>query len=278
MRGWGGVVVAGASPAHPTPPRSSSLPLPRTGDLKNIKGVVDSVAEDGRIMMVVQDEALPNFKDAIGFQPRELVKYFDVSAPPPPPPWPLADCPPWLAACCRRCCSCCCCRWGGIADCLPACLPANGAGAVAAPLSPAVRRARQGGARPARGRDGAGGEGGGRHLLRFHRRHARGAASLLPGPGIGGGGGFQRRLVSRGEGGWWWVGGWVGGWVGTMGARREGEPVGAAGRAGGAGACTRSARRALRPTSLPPPAPSRFAGWGATICTTSWCWMLPQSA
>ena len=124
MRGWGGVVVAGASPAHPTPPRSSSLPLPRTGDLKNIKGVVDSVAEDGRIMMVVQDEALPNFKDAIGFQPRELVKYFDVSAPPPPPLGPLLTAPPgWLHAAAAAAPAAAAAGVGLRTACPPACLP-----------------------------------------------------------------------------------------------------------------------------------------------------------
>ncbi|PRW59844.1 transcription elongation factor SPT5-like protein 1 [Chlorella sorokiniana] len=47
------------------------------GDLKNIKGVVQHIAEDGGIMVQPQDESLGDFKDVIRFEPRELSKYFE---------------------------------------------------------------------------------------------------------------------------------------------------------------------------------------------------------
>lgn len=46
------------------------------GDLKDIKGKVQLVTEDGQIMVSITDELLDNFTEAIGFAPRELVKYF----------------------------------------------------------------------------------------------------------------------------------------------------------------------------------------------------------
>ncbi|KAL4420140.1 hypothetical protein ABPG77_010356 [Micractinium sp. CCAP 211/92] len=47
------------------------------GDLKNIKGLVQHIAEDGGVMVLPQDAALPGFNEVIRFEPRELVKFFE---------------------------------------------------------------------------------------------------------------------------------------------------------------------------------------------------------
>lgn len=49
----------------------------REGDLQGILGRVELVTEDGQIMVLPTDEALADFKDAIGFAPSELSKWFD---------------------------------------------------------------------------------------------------------------------------------------------------------------------------------------------------------
>ena len=36
------------------------------------------IGEDGGVMVMPQDEALPDFSTAIRFEPRELAKYFEV--------------------------------------------------------------------------------------------------------------------------------------------------------------------------------------------------------
>lgn len=46
------------------------------GDLKDIQGVVEVVTEDGQVMVRPTDESLEGFKEAIGFAPRELSKFF----------------------------------------------------------------------------------------------------------------------------------------------------------------------------------------------------------
>lgn len=63
------------------------------GDLKNIKGLVQHISEDGGVMVLPQDAALPGFNEVIRFEPRELVKFFEVGqaaptggAGSPPPP------------------------------------------------------------------------------------------------------------------------------------------------------------------------------------------------
>ncbi|EFN50704.1 hypothetical protein CHLNCDRAFT_142577 [Chlorella variabilis] len=47
------------------------------GDLKNIQGRVQLVTEDGGVMVTPEDAALPDFRDAIRFEPREVTKYFE---------------------------------------------------------------------------------------------------------------------------------------------------------------------------------------------------------
>jgi len=49
----------------------------REGDLKGILGRVELVTEDGQIMVRPIDDSLGDFKEAIGFAPRELYKWFD---------------------------------------------------------------------------------------------------------------------------------------------------------------------------------------------------------
>lgn len=49
----------------------------REGDLKGILGKVELVTEDGQIMVRPVDDSLGDFKDAIGFAPRELFKWFE---------------------------------------------------------------------------------------------------------------------------------------------------------------------------------------------------------
>ncbi|KAG7669634.1 hypothetical protein Ndes2437B_g05814 [Nannochloris sp. 'desiccata'] len=49
----------------------------REGDLKGILGRVELVTEDGQVMVRPIDESLGDFKEAIGFAPRELYKWFD---------------------------------------------------------------------------------------------------------------------------------------------------------------------------------------------------------
>jgi hypothetical protein len=39
---------------------------------------VQHITEDGGVMVVPEDAALPDFKDAIRFEPREITKYFEV--------------------------------------------------------------------------------------------------------------------------------------------------------------------------------------------------------
>ena len=60
-------------PTHPCP----CAPAP-AGDLKNIQGRVQLVTEDGGVMVTPEDAALPDFRDAIRFEPREVTKYFEV--------------------------------------------------------------------------------------------------------------------------------------------------------------------------------------------------------
>jgi hypothetical protein len=55
-------------------------PTSPAGDLKNIKGRVQHVADDGGVMVVPEDASLPDFKDAIRFEPREIAKHFEVGA------------------------------------------------------------------------------------------------------------------------------------------------------------------------------------------------------
>ena len=38
------------------------------------------MTEDGGVMVLPEDEALPDFKDTIRFEPREIIKYFEVGA------------------------------------------------------------------------------------------------------------------------------------------------------------------------------------------------------
>lgn len=71
------------------------------GDLKNIKGLVQHIAEDGGVMVLPQDAALPGFNEVIRFEPRELVKFFEVRCCrhcTPCVPW-LADCLPGASPC-----------------------------------------------------------------------------------------------------------------------------------------------------------------------------------
>jgi transcription elongation factor SPT5 len=49
----------------------------REGDLKGILGRVELVTEDGQVMVRPIDDSLGDFKEAIGFAPRELYKWFD---------------------------------------------------------------------------------------------------------------------------------------------------------------------------------------------------------
>jgi transcription elongation factor SPT5 len=49
----------------------------REGDLKGILGQVVLVTEDGQVMVRPIDDSLGDFKEAIGFAPRELYKWFD---------------------------------------------------------------------------------------------------------------------------------------------------------------------------------------------------------
>ena len=60
--------------------RSATCPHRPTpaGDLKNIRGQVQHIGEDGGVMVMPQDEALPDFSTAIRFEPRELAKDFEV--------------------------------------------------------------------------------------------------------------------------------------------------------------------------------------------------------
>lgn len=47
------------------------------GDLKNIRGRVQHISEDGGVMVLPQDASLPDFTDVIRFEPRELIKFFE---------------------------------------------------------------------------------------------------------------------------------------------------------------------------------------------------------
>jgi transcription elongation factor SPT5 len=47
------------------------------GDLKDVRGVVEHVADDGAVVVRPTDEKLAGFDDAISFRPRELAKRFD---------------------------------------------------------------------------------------------------------------------------------------------------------------------------------------------------------
>lgn len=50
------------------------------GDLKDIKGVIDQVIEDGHILVRPTDEQLAGFDEAIPFRPSELAKFFEGGA------------------------------------------------------------------------------------------------------------------------------------------------------------------------------------------------------
>lgn len=93
----------GSAPASSPTPFAHPRPPP-TGDLKNIRGIVQHIAEDGGVMVLPQDAALPGFNEVIRFEPRELVKFFEVRRRPPPrcPPRPQ----PAHGSCCHLCLAC----------------------------------------------------------------------------------------------------------------------------------------------------------------------------